>query len=330
MMTTTTERPAVIPREKKTLAVRIKAHAAKLRRQATRVVCGAVLTAELLSACAPKNSHPTPDVLTPTQPIATETFPPTPTLTVTPTPTETPTPTPTEIPMSKIYYEFTGAEKGEWKLDLSAIPEIPYEDITSGRLAQTERKLLEQGKISPFGENVVPFRVGDIVNNDDSGYPQESFSEIFVEGGVVLERFWEKHEPVPMRLVSLSFTEVEGVKLLVVGEMRLNADRTVSFVHYAFQNYENPFVAKMIEKYVAGKYYSFIITRARLDIKVYPRWYDVGKNEPFMLELYNDPKEAEKRKSLASEYVSTGIVPEEMERMLWIGILDAINPYTDR
>jgi hypothetical protein len=221
--------------------------------------------------------------------------------------------------MSNIYYEFTGAEKGEWKLDLSAIPEIPYEDITSGRLAQTERKLLEQGKIEPFNENTIRSELFLDPYKDEKG--RILMDTLHYDGRDIRSRYVSNPEALPTKLVSLSFTEIDGVRVLVMGDAYLNSDGSVSFVHYAFQNYEDPFVQDMITNYVNRRYYTEIVVQFGPDYKEGFGWYDY-RNEPFMLEMYNSSPEAvEKRQKLAQELASTGIVPEEMERMIWIALI---------
>jgi hypothetical protein len=216
--------------------------------------------------------------------------------------------------MSNIYYEFPGAKEGNWELDLSAIPEIPYEDITSGRLAQTERKLLAEGKIQlpfPFNENtIIPQR---------EVYTYSNSMTMVTQHLLYVERF--NPNTMPTELVSLSFVEVDGVKLLVMGDAYLNLDGSVSFVHYAFQNYEDPFVQRMITEYVNRRYHTEIISQIGPDYKGGFNWYDY-RNEPFMLEMYrSSPEAVEKRQKLAQELASTGVVPEEMEKMLWLAFI---------
>jgi hypothetical protein len=139
--------------------------------------------------------------------------------------------------------------------------------------------------------------------------------------------YFERYNPntMPTELVSLSFVEVDGVKLLVMGDAYLNLDGSVSFVHYAFQNYEDPFVQRMITEYVNRRYFTDIIVQIGPDYEEGFGWYDY-RNEPFMLEMYrNSPPEiVEKRQKLAQELASTGVVPEEMERMLWLAFISPI------
>lgn len=80
-----------------------KTKAGELRGKSVRVVAGAALVAELMSACSPAVSAKPIETIAPNKPIATETF--------IPTRTASPTPEPTKTPETESFPVCTTAEK---------------------------------------------------------------------------------------------------------------------------------------------------------------------------------------------------------------------------
>ena len=267
------------------------------------------------------SNTPTPIVETftptPTE-IPTATFTPIPTETPTITPTKTETATPTETPVD-IYYSFEGGESGTWKLDTSLIPEIPLEDIESGKLNQTELDLMSQGKIPGFSDQIHAYGP-DLLTIDDS----PDITTLNVNAPDLNYIYQMSAENNPSKLVSLSFTELDGTKLLVLGVAHKDVSGKISVLHYAFQNYKDPFVIKMVEGFANETYYDDPIIKIRKLYYDYYGWYNY-RLEPVMLDEYQ--KNIEERVALFQKWQSTGDIPDELTRMLLMGFIAPFPKY---
>jgi len=258
-----------------------------------------------------------PSEFTPTIPILTKTPTTEPTETPTPTETQAPTATPTEIPVN-IYYSFEGREEGTWKLDTTQIPEIPLEDITSGKLNQTEVGLMAAGKILKFSEQAIPYGPGELTYHVYEGIGVSLLSPPDENN------IQPPPETLPYKLISLSFTEVNGTKLLVLGVANKNFDGSISVLHYAFQNYTDPFVIKMIKNLAIGKYYPDTFGIVGKSYTETFGWYNYNK-EKVMLGEYQ--KEVTERVDFLEEWQSTGNVPQGLTRMLLLVFPMPWNPW---
>jgi hypothetical protein len=248
-----------------------------------------------------------------------------PTKTPTEVPTETPTPTetltPTKIPLD-IYYNFSGFEEGKWKMpEESEIPEISYDDITSGKLLERELSLLSGGEITPFTGEEVP--LDDSLSYNDLGEIR------FVDLNLLVQNpgyYLDNPEKVPLRVTSLSFVDLDGTRLLVFGVAMRESDGSVVILHYAFQNYKDQFVINMIQAAVNRK--ASVLPCGFVHKPYYEGlgWYDYNK-EPFMLERYQDKEGIKEREELIKRWLETRKAPEELQKLLLLGFIGPWDPY---
>ena len=299
-----------------------------------------VSAATFLSACGISTSPsaedrgtspdltPTPEPTKGPSLTPTETKISTSTQTKTPEPTSTftpePTPTPTEIPLD-IYHNFSGFEEGKWKMpEESEIPVISYEDITSGRLLEKELKLLSTGEVTPFTGNEAPLEV--IYFKYSNGQALVNLKGEFYE---IYEGLVDEPDKVPFRVTSLSFVDIEGTRLLVLGVAMHESDGRVVVLHYAFENYKDQFVINMVQAAVNRK--ADVLPWGVVHKPYYEGfgWYDYNK-EPFMLEMYQDEEGKKERESLLQEWNDTGKAPEKLQKILLLGFIGPWDPYKQR
>ncbi|QLG70053.1 MAG: hypothetical protein CH104c_0825 [Candidatus Woesebacteria bacterium] len=248
--------------------------------------------------------------------------------TKTPEPTSTftpePTPTPTEITLD-IYHNFSGFEEGKWKMpEESEIPVISYEDITSGRLLEKELKLLSTGEVTPFTGNEVPLEI--IYFEYSNGQALVNLKGEFYK---IYDGLVDEPDKVPFRVTSLSFVDIEGTRLLVLGVAMHESDGRVAVLHYAFENYKDQFVINMVQIAVNRKAYALPWGVVHKPYYEGFGWYDYNK-ESFMLEMYQDEEGKKERESLLQEWNDTGKAPEKLQKILLLGFIGPWDPYRQR
>lgn len=226
-----------------------------------------------LVSCASPALQPTE-----TQPTRTATLTAIPTLALTETPTSTPTPEATQTP-----------EPTEIPMDISFDPENPLkitlEDLTSGRLAESERKVCE-----PFSDDIrKPVWVLSI---------DEKFSSISIPNRtgetIILEQRSQK-------ICSFSeFTSNLGVgekRYILIGIQVRNSDGTDAFLHLLRQ----PKQMKQFFEFWQKSSVAIMIKFKHSYISRFP-------DEITVLETYDDWS------LLGDQLTETNIVPKELEQ----------------
>ncbi|BCX15048.1 MAG: hypothetical protein KatS3mg088_731 [Patescibacteria group bacterium] len=324
------------------------------KRNPRRVLLAASVVSSVLSGCVPLSQPPaiveksttiyqnqsqeassavvTPDITTVTPTVTIEIPTPIPTLTPTPRPTETPTPT--EVPL-EVFYNFSGIESGNWRLGehLKEIPTISLEDITSGRLLKRERQLMEEGKIPPFTESTIPPNLMDYYDYSFIEGIHALLPDPVTGDPIISDYFLDHPEAVPFRLLSLSFVDVDSeTRLLVYGVAFLNPDKSISILHFAFENYEDPFVLNMVSALANFKVRidPLIGVSPAYNGKTY-NWYDYNRYEGYMINThYRNEEEVQKRRTLCQQWFNENKAPEELGNQLLLAFISPWNPFRQR
>jgi len=279
-----------------------------------------VISSLVLSACGvtvqPVEGY-VPTSTRPNKATATEVFTkpfPSKTAEPTATPTKTATPMIEATPTQKPLELQTKIEAG---FDVMNLPVITMEDITSGKLAESERQLIASGEIKvDFSEASIPGYYYEWDTGErgyiDFGLNQRTNS--FLEAGLDIAKR-------PIKTISLSRMEINGKWIIVMGQAWANMNKSMSLVHFGIGDWENKVTETTINKVVDEE--DFFGMMCKIDN---PKYRDVGlyhvdpnmgcdfRAQAEVVSLYD--KYGDELKNLCEQSGKTGVVSEEIEKYL--------------
>ena len=245
-----------------------------------------------------------------------------------PTATLEPTiePTATKVPLLEVFHEFKDIKA----LDFSKIPTIKYEDLTSGKLAETELALLKSGEVEGFSKDVIPYpktfmHLADTSKLDRSTWKQNPILfDYNSETADAINKYFDNPKALPYRFISASFINVDGTRLLLLGVAYINKNNDIGFLHFAIQDYQNSNSQKRVNETFIGKR----ILSSLVEISDPKFTGNPNLNfpaEPIMVNRYMDENDRSIRYQLFRQFVDTGEIPTELEK---IPIIPYLNPFS--
>lgn len=195
---------------------------------------------------------------------------------------------------------------------VASLDKITIDEIESGAYTIREREMLASGKIKPFSADVKPFPIGSVENVD---FYNGVWKMPFVVDDMVYHEYNSTGRHFPYEVSDLSVTEINGQKVLVMGVKYLNIDRSVSFLHYGFQSFDDEKNAKMISRMIDGESEFYPISQMEMDeiVGVPIEWFDFGKEKVVSEKCKTRENE---NIELYRQWAETGIVPKELENQL--------------
>jgi len=232
----------------------------------------------------------------------------TPTSTPTATATATQAETPTQEPLNVAHKMVEG------KVDVETLPLITLEDITSGRLATTERLLLANGTVAGFSKDAflgtleytyIDYRgYGDVSLNNTGDY----------------QKYITNKDLRPVKGVSASRLTLDGENILVVGLQWLNGDGTTGLVHVGLQNWRDSVKRDWLAGIFNADKRPIIVSR--IDNPSYQAKsavFEVNFNyEDKLVSIYEN--ESPERDALCQQWAINRIIPVDLERKLMVPI----------
>jgi hypothetical protein len=113
---------------------------------------------------------------------------------------------------------------------------------------------------------------------------------------------------------------------VVVGAMWINGDKTVSFVHYGFENWQVPIIQKFIFKFMSSETYLDALSRIAKPSYITPVLTSMGYGMDFpansdIVDLYKTNGGEDLRDKLLQEWAGNRKVPAQAEDLLFLGLI---------
>ncbi|MBU2610520.1 MAG: hypothetical protein KJ606_06180 [Chloroflexi bacterium] len=189
---------------------------------------------------------------------------------------------------------------------LNELPQIAYEDIASGRLAEAERLAAQ-----PFPEGVEPI---ECTNMDEQGiiYP-----DIYNDMAKRYE-FQQHPETYPMRFAFFYNIEISGMKMITLTLQVLNQDYSSMFLH-GFRDLNYPKQKPDYwEKLLSLGYMPLFDLTLNDDCNKPSIMGDNIKVRKVICPINAARKD--ELKGLQQEWLDSGVIPKEMERVLFAAL----------
>jgi hypothetical protein len=222
--------------------------------------------------------------------------------------TQTPAASPTEVPGTPTLGPTATPDlfsdlntKFDPSVDLDKLPVHSLDELTSGKLTNTEKRLDVMFSESTTKADIV---ISDLKNR----FAIADFNPAYKD-------YTEYNTPanVPFKGASANMFEIDGQKVLVIGFLWLNADNTTSVIHVGVQNWKNKtWIGYFFDAYKSTRRLG-IISRIYDANFVFSDWIDF-KNNPVISQMYAADNSL--RSDLIQQWVRTDQVPGELENLL--------------
>jgi hypothetical protein len=271
----------------------------------------------LMNACQvaaplpiPTDAFPPKIISTPTllNPIETATEAPTATATVAPTPAKTSTVASLKLVTSLDYSN-----------EVLQLPLITMEDMTSGRLAASERVLLAEGKITCLSSDAflgtIQYAYYDQHEHPERGWGLFAFNTTVSE----YQKYIQNRESRPICGASYSRMIIEGHDILIMGLQWLNSDKSIGLIHFGYQDWRNQARLGYLTGAFVGDNSIGVICRIdneeALSTLSDPNKGIDFRRETAIVKLYND---SGLRENLCQQWAASGVLPAEAEKLIFI------------
>ena len=198
------------------------------------------------------------------------------------------------------------------KINLDSLPAVNYEDIRSGKLAESELKMIRDHLVESPGNSVV--LMSPIIDHGDAGGMFKVVRFDLAPSDPVYTVLKQDKEKRPYRTVSAFTTTIETKTIYAYGVAYMNKDGSISILHYAFENIDGN-LEEILKKAIRGEYYSLPVSEFYCGADCDPFGWINYSTQPTLKMQYTSPS-GQKISMLVDQWVETGNIPPELQKDL--------------